>query len=268
MDGETSPRRTAAVKAHLQHCGNCGKRLAAIESAAAEGSQAYLQAARRTIDAAGPRALLHARLREIDKHSDPRRKMHLRFAQGLAYVCALALLVVAGAMAWHRMGARGGREYAASLPDPKFTPGSVRQASLSELCASNDEEVVRSVSGSLQDKIFEEYGIKGRPATDFEVDYLITPGLGGSDDPSNLWPEPHSNGVWNSYVKDQLEDHLHRMVCARQVSLNEAQRDIATNWIAAYKKYFHTERPLANATTPRLAQPVEAAMRIETFLPR
>jgi hypothetical protein len=35
------------------------------------------------------------------------------------------------------------------------------------------------------------------------------------------------------------------MVCAGEVDLATAQRDIATDWIAAYKKYFHTDRPLS-----------------------
>jgi hypothetical protein len=34
------------------------------------------------------------------------------------------------------------------------------------------------------------------------------------------------------------------MVCTGQVDLTTAQREIASDWIAAYKKYFHTDRPL------------------------
>jgi hypothetical protein len=35
------------------------------------------------------------------------------------------------------------------------------------------------------------------------------------------------------------------MVCDGSIDLEEAQREIAVNWIAAYKKYFHTDQPLA-----------------------
>jgi hypothetical protein len=105
-------------------------------------------------------------------------------------------------------------------------------------------EVVQTVPGPLERKVFKEYGIRGVPTKNYEVDYLITPGLGGSDDVRNLWPEPHYNAVWNSYVKDQLEDRLHHMVCGGKLSLGQAQKDIAGNWIAAYKKYFHTDQPL------------------------
>ena len=44
--------------------------------------------------------------------------------------------------------------------------------------------------------------------------------------------------------KDALEDHLHGLVCGGKVDLATAQQDIARDWIAAYKKYFRTEKPL------------------------
>ena len=45
-------------------------------------------------------------------------------------------------------------------------------------------------------------------------------------------------------MKDDLEDRLREMVCDGSLDLTEAQKEIAANWIAAYKKYFHTEQPL------------------------
>jgi hypothetical protein len=38
-------------------------------------------------------------------------------------------------------------------------------------------------------------------------------------------------------VKDALERKLHNLVCAGQLDLKTAQREIASNWIEAYKKY-------------------------------
>ena len=46
-------------------------------------------------------------------------------------------------------------------------------------------------------------------------------------------------------MKDALEDRLHETVCDGSLDLADAQREIATNWIGAYKKYFHTDTPLA-----------------------
>jgi hypothetical protein len=85
-----------------------------------------------------------------------------------------------------------------------------------------------------------------RRAKDYELDHLITPALGGTDDIHNLWPEPYAATEWNAHVKDQLEDLLHQRVCSGQLDLATAQHDIATDWIAAYKKYFRTDKPLAN----------------------
>jgi hypothetical protein len=46
-------------------------------------------------------------------------------------------------------------------------------------------------------------------------------------------------------VKDQLEQLLPRLVCEGAISLEVAQRDMATNWIDAYKRYFRTDLPLS-----------------------
>ena len=86
-----------------------------------------------------------------------------------------------------------------------------------------------------------------RPGVAYELDYLITPALGGSGDIKNLWPQPYSS-TWNARVKDQLEDHLHELVCQGQVQLTTAQTEIATDWISAYKRYFHTDKPRVNPT--------------------
>jgi hypothetical protein len=50
----------------------------------------------------------------------------------------------------------------------------------------------------------------------------------------NLWPESYRT-VWNAHAKDRLEDRLHALVISRKLDLKAAQREIATDWIAAYK---------------------------------
>jgi hypothetical protein len=57
--------------------------------------------------------------------------------------------------------------------------------------------------------------------------------------------------VWNARVKDALEDRLHDLVCDGSVDLVAAQHDISSDWIAAYKKYFHTDTPLETAPEKR-----------------
>jgi hypothetical protein len=102
----------------------------------------------------------------------------------------------------------------------------------------------RVASPSVQQTVFKKYGILGARTEDFEVDYLITPELGGADDIKNLWPEPYASTDWGAHVKDALEDRLHHMVCEGKIDLGTAQREMADDWISAYKKYFHTDKPL------------------------
>ncbi|MDD5248498.1 MAG: hypothetical protein PHY45_05920 [Rhodocyclaceae bacterium] len=45
------------------------------------------------------------------------------------------------------------------------------------------------------------------------------------------------NSEWGADKKDQLEFVLHKMVCAGEIPLADAQRAIATNWIDAWKRY-------------------------------
>jgi hypothetical protein len=200
--------------------------------------------------------MLRAKLANMSAQASPQsqRVAHWHWSRSLAY--ATALLVLTG-MAVFFVQHRAKVPERTALPNPAFTPGATRQVSLGEICAADDDEVVRVVPATVQQKVFHEYGLSHARPGDFEVDYLITPGLGGSDDVANLWPQPHAS-QWNSYVKDQLEDHLHHMVCHGQISLADAQQAIASNWINAYKRYFNTERPLAQSMQ---AAPSEARVQ-------
>jgi hypothetical protein len=84
----------------------------------------------------------------------------------------------------------------------------------------------------------------------YEVDYLITPELGGARLTFGICgPKPYYDTAWNAHVKDQLEERLHEMVCRGDVDLATAQQDISKDWIAAYRKYFHTDHPIADKTS-------------------
>jgi hypothetical protein len=100
---------------------------------------------------------------------------------------------------------------------------------------------------AVQQQVFREYGIPNARPEDYEVDYLITPELGGASDIRNLWPQPFASAPWSAYRKDDLEDRLHELVCAGSLDLGSAQREIATDWIAAYKKYVKPGKALEPA---------------------
>jgi hypothetical protein len=100
------------------------------------------------------------------------------------------------------------------------------------------------VPASVRRRVFQEYQLTDRQLQGYELDYLISPQLGGTDDIRNLWPEPEAVSEWNMRVKDALEDRLHQLVCQGTINLSTAQQDLATDWISAYKRYFHTDRPI------------------------
>ena len=98
---------------------------------------------------------------------------------------------------------------------------------------------------TLQRRVFDEYGIRGADPRAYEVDYLVTPALGGADDIRNLWPHSYSATVWNAHVKDALEDRLREMVCEGAVDLSAAQQELATNWIARVQEVLSHRRAAA-----------------------
>jgi Putative zinc-finger len=247
-DGELSARAAARVESHLAACWTCRARKHEIEGAVGEFVRIHLGAFEGRIPSPdGPRALLKAQMHQLNA---PEPGSWLSWFRGFSLRTSAAIMIAAGAVVaigyllsapW--VGLPGVRASTVMMPDPRLTPGATVFISREQVCrASNTRNV--DVPQSVQRKVFAEYGIPGAAPHDFEVDYLITPALGGADDIHNLWPESYGAIVWNARVKDALEDRLRDLVCSGQLDLETAQREIAVNWIGAYKKYFHTERPL------------------------
>ena len=137
------------------------------------------------------------------------------------------------------------------LPDPNLTPGAVLPVTRDDLCVPGYTKKVRNVPLDVKRQVYAEYGITQHRPGDYEVDHLISLELGGSNSLKNLWPQAYFTKPWNAHVKDALENELHEEVCSGKLELSTAQQDIATNWIAAYKKYFHTDKPLSGAASHR-----------------
>ena len=250
-DGELPTARAEQAAAHLLECWPCRARKQEMEQAIAD----FVHLHRDHLDpllppAAGPRALLKAQLAEIASTPPPRS---IRWPQFFAWwqVAATLLFGAAVAAGYHYWipadrSRSALRSVPFSFPEPSLTPGAVATINRHQLCAS-PEPKNRNVPASLRRKVFEEYGIPRAEPRAYEVDYLITPALGGADDIRNLWPQSYTSAVWNARVKDALEDRLHAMVCEGGLGLIAAQHDISSDWIAAYKKYFNTDEPLERA---------------------
>ena len=130
------------------------------------------------------------------------------------------------------------------VPRRDLTPGVAEPVALEQVCSLSRAGRTAPVPVVVHRSVFERYGADYGRAAEYELDYLITPELGGVPDARNLWPQPFAGTPWNAYVKDELERLLHRRVCEGALGLAEAQREMAGDWISAYKRHFQTDKPL------------------------
>ena len=247
-DGELPQQHLAQVHSHLAGCSSCRARARQIDDAMADFIALQHSSGAALPTAGGPRALLRSRLAALAAQPSPKALpsvpalLHsVRWAAVAGIAAALVLLV--GLVLLPRL-LRRSQEASDIVPNTRLTPGAVLSTDERNVCAAASSRSARIIPAALGQRVFEEYGIHSPQPRAYELDYLIAPELGGSDDIRNVWPQPYSAAVWNSHLKDALEGRLHDLVCSGQISLATAQRDIATNWVAAYKKYFKTRAPL------------------------
>lgn len=258
IDGELSSYQRGQVRAHLADCGTCSARLQRIQAVSAEFVRFLESDTDQPLPSADAvRTLLKSRLAEASAVHRPSLSTSIRsfVTAGSRWAAVATALIIAafGFWAFRRWPLLPKAAPQAStvawlepIPDRKLTPGATLPITAAEVCRAADSEETHPIPVSMQQKVFQEYRTPESQAGEYEVDFLITPGLGGADDIRNLWLEPYSSTVWNAHVKDALEDRLHDMVCAGKLDLATAQHDIATDWISAYKKYFHTQSPLSS----------------------
>ena len=175
--------------------------------------------------------------------------MRVALAAGLAFsVLACATLTMGapgtdtpapaggGAPQWGVQTKTSGCVAQGPLPDPACTPGDILpDATKDKICVSGYSSTVRNVPTSEKDAVYAEYGITHHATGEYEVDHFVSLELGGSNDISNLWPEPAAPTP-GFHQKDKVENYLHDQVCSGAMTLAEAQRQIATNWLAVYEQ--------------------------------
>ncbi len=137
----------------------------------------------------------------------------------------------------------GSCHYNGGLPDPVCTPGDrdsrVTQENIaSTICAPGWSKQVRppaSVTEPIKKERMRAYGVSAS-AKSVELDHEIPIGIGGATSTANLWPQPW-DGDAGAHKKDELEGILHDLVCGGELPLAQAQAEIASDWLAAYRKY-------------------------------
>jgi len=130
---------------------------------------------------------------------------------------------------------------------PHLTPGvtnpDVTQDNINNtICLSGWTKIIRPATkytNDLKQGQIKEYHYKDKRPASYEEDHLISLLLSGHPtDPNNLWPEPY-NTRCGARTKDVLETRIKKMVCTNKISLADAQKAIATDWIKACQKYVH-----------------------------
>src|ERR1035437_7471041 len=124
------------------------------------------------------------------------------------------------------------------LPDPSCTPGAIdpkiTQDNIDQtICKTGYTKTVRppvSYTNKLKRQQITDYGYTDKNLQDYEEDHLISLELGGNPtDPKNLWPEPGAS----PNPKDKIENLCNEKVCSGQITLEQAQQEIAINWTTA-----------------------------------
>jgi hypothetical protein len=122
------------------------------------------------------------------------------------------------------------------FPDPDCTPGAIfPDVTAAQVCVSGYSSGVRNVTETEKNQDYAEYGIASHTTGEYEVDHFVSLELGGSNDISNLFPEA-ANPAPGFHEKDKVENYLHEQVCSGAITLQEAQREIATDWYAVYQR--------------------------------
>jgi hypothetical protein len=136
--------------------------------------------------------------------------------------------------------------WASDLPGPVLTPGAINlnvtQENIQQtVCVKGHTKTIRppSLHEPLKKQQIRAYDYTDTNPKHYEEDYLVPLSIGGNPrDPRNLRPEPR-NSELNAAKKDDLKFVLYRKVCANEISLKDAQTEIASNWIEAYKMHVH-----------------------------
>ena len=132
-------------------------------------------------------------------------------------------------------------------PNIKLTPGAIHPAVTqsnirSTICVSGWTATVRppvTYTNQLKyNQLHSGYNLNGDlNMKDYEEDHIVPLEVGGHpSSPLNLFPEPRNIRL-GSYLKDQLENRIHQLVCSGQLSLNAGRTVFLTNWEKGYQKY-------------------------------
>jgi hypothetical protein len=125
-------------------------------------------------------------------------------------------------------------------PDRRCSPGAYySRLTAAVLCSPGFRtSSIRDVPQSEKFAVEREYGLApGFYGRTLEIDHVVPLELGGSNDAANLFPE-RLDARPGYRVKDRLENRVHDLVCAGSMGLRAAQRQMAVDWEALYRRVY------------------------------
>ncbi len=161
-------------------------------------------------------------------------RQHNAYGERMLFWTALTLAVEVGLLifgAYCALGQTPRKHGAVVLNNLTLTPGAVGKLPVQTLCSRDFHTgTVRHVPESLKQAVCRAYGIDKAHCNGklYEIDHLISLDLGGTNDQTNLWPQPYFPKP-GAKEKDLVENYLHRQVCSGAMTLPAAQKAIATD---------------------------------------
>lgn len=128
----------------------------------------------------------------------------------------------------------------AFVPTEALNPD-VRQETIQQtICVPGYAASVRpstNYTSGVKAKLLRDQGLPPTAAPDYELDHRIPLALGGHPRSLKNLELQAWEGADGAKRKDRLERKLQQLVCAGQVLLNDARRDIYVDWTSAFPKY-------------------------------
>jgi hypothetical protein len=107
-------------------------------------------------------------------------------------------------------------------PDPKVTNGDYCDKKDRDFAGYRYSERIayceRNVSYHVKQRIYDEYGVPEKCRDEYTVDHFIPLSMGGSNDPSNLWPEHR----FVKATRQNLEQQLYLELANGQITQKRA----------------------------------------------
>jgi hypothetical protein len=130
-------------------------------------------------------------------------------------------------------------------PNPSLTPGVVAVTNIKTVCAGPKNihglflpgTLNTTVAAAVQQRVFAAYKVPALRMPLYGLDYLVPLQLGGADTPANIWPVPKTTRGLGFHDKEVLNIRVHILVCHGDMTLAQAQKQMATDWVSMWVQY-------------------------------